>query len=280
MARPTKQGLDYFPLDVGFLQDMKIRRLMKACGPQSIPVLISLLCSIYRDEGYYIGWDKDMPFLVADEVGASEGAVSEIVNKAIQIDIFNSDIFEKFSILTSAGIQRRFFKAAARRNEIRVRREILLISVSECRNLVFAYINSVNVCNNSINVDRNEQRKEKESKEKKSKAKKTQMPAPELPVLSDTVLNACRKLCGGLGPSQYEELSELVEIHGEQRVLEALRTAGRRGHRRLAYAAGILKNWRKDGYDGIRSQKPAGQDQEKRNTGAGDIERYRNITGL
>ena len=168
MARPTKQGLDYFPLDVGFLQDMKIRRLMKACGPQSIPVLISLLCSIYRDEGYYIGWDKDMPFLVADEVGASEGAVSEIVNKAIQIDIFNSDIFEKFSILTSAGIQRRFFEAAARRNEIRVRREILLISVSECRNLVFVDNNSINVSNNSINDYRNEQRKEKESKEKKS----------------------------------------------------------------------------------------------------------------
>ena len=30
MARPIKQGLDYYPLDVGFLQDVKIRRIMRA----------------------------------------------------------------------------------------------------------------------------------------------------------------------------------------------------------------------------------------------------------
>lgn len=75
MARPYKQGLDYFPLDVNFLQDIKTRKIMRACGAQSIPILISLLSSIYREAGYYVQWDSDMPFLVADEVGASEGAV-------------------------------------------------------------------------------------------------------------------------------------------------------------------------------------------------------------
>nr|DAK80447.1 MAG TPA: protein of unknown function (DUF4373) [Caudoviricetes sp.] len=31
MARPTKKGLDYFPLDVDFLSDLKVRRIIKAC---------------------------------------------------------------------------------------------------------------------------------------------------------------------------------------------------------------------------------------------------------
>lgn len=270
MARPIKQGLDYYPLDVGFLRDTKTRRIMRACGLQSIPIIISLLGNIYKDEGYFMWWNADMPFLIADEVGVSEGAVIEAVEKAAQVDFFDARLLKEHSALTSVGIQRRFFDAVARRKEVRVRREILLISVNDYNNLIF-------VDNNSISDDSNEQRKVKESKEKQRKAKETQMPAPELPVLSDAVLNECRKLCGGVGTAQYEELADLVELHGEVRVMEALKTAGRRGCRRLAYVAGILKNWRRDGYDGDKGS--AGTDPEKRDS-SGSIERYKGIKGL
>lgn len=270
MARPIKQGLDYFPMDVGFLRDIKTRRIMRACGPQSIPVIISLLGNIYRDEGYFMQWDSDMPFLVADEVGASEGAVTEVVEKAIKVDFFDADIFKKYSVLTSAGIQRRFFDAASRRIEIRVHRELLLVNVSSYKNIVF-------VDRNQVNSYKNQQRKVKESKEKQRKVKETQIPMTERPEVSEAVLAACRNLCGGIGPTQYSELSELVELHGEARVMEALKTAGRRGCRRLAYVAGILKNWRRDGYDGDKGS--AGTDPEKRDS-AGSIERYKGIKGL
>ncbi len=279
MARPTKQGLDYFPLDVGFLRDIKTRRIMKAFGTQSIPVLISLLGSIYRDEGYYMQWDNDMPFLIADEVGISEGAVTETVEKAVQVDFFNSVIWKQHAILTSAGIQRRFFEAVSRRNEVRVRRDILLIDISAYKNLVNVDNNSVNVSNNPINVDRNEQSKGKESKEKKSiytPARETSMPA-----LSEAVKDECTKTCGGIGPAQYEELTELVNIHGEARVVEAMKIARRRGQRRLAYVAGILRNWRRDGYDGTEERGGhSGGNPEKRDARGSDIDKYRNITGL
>ncbi|EHM37847.1 hypothetical protein HMPREF0080_02031 [Anaeroglobus geminatus F0357] len=74
MARPLKQGLDYFPLDTDFLQDIKVRRLIRACGSSAIPMLIGLLVNIYRGDGYYLRWDSDMTFLISDEVGISEGA--------------------------------------------------------------------------------------------------------------------------------------------------------------------------------------------------------------
>lgn len=38
MARTIKTGLDYFPLDVNFLQDRKIRRIIRKHGvPQALP---------------------------------------------------------------------------------------------------------------------------------------------------------------------------------------------------------------------------------------------------
>ena len=79
MARPIKKGIDYFNLDVDFLRDIKVRKIMRACGNQSIAVLICLLCNIYQDEGYYMTWDADMRFLVADDIGAKESAVQDVV---------------------------------------------------------------------------------------------------------------------------------------------------------------------------------------------------------
>ena len=80
MARPTKKGLDYFPLDVDFLSDLKVRRIIKACGKEAVHILVALLANIYRDEGYYVLWDDDLAFLVADEVGTKEGTVEELGN--------------------------------------------------------------------------------------------------------------------------------------------------------------------------------------------------------
>lgn len=172
MSRPTKQGLDYFPVDVHFVDDIKVRKVLKACGAQSIAVLISLLGNIYADRGYYLVWDSDMPFLIADKVGISEGAVLEIVGKAVQVGLFDRELFKK-NILTSRGIQRRFFEAVARRKEVFYEKEILLLDVNVDNNLINVDINPVTVCNNSVNVCSNEQSKVKKSKEKESKEKKS-----------------------------------------------------------------------------------------------------------
>ena len=67
MARPLKQGIDYFPL-CRFLRDIKVRKIKRACGPYTVEILLCLLGNIYRETGYYIGWDEDTMFLVADEV--------------------------------------------------------------------------------------------------------------------------------------------------------------------------------------------------------------------
>ena len=140
MARPKKQGIDYFPLDVNFFSDVKIRKIARACGSQSTSILICLLFNIYKDNGYYILWDEDLPFVIADSVGVSEGAVKEVILKAIQVDFFDKDIYEKYKVLTSHGIQSRFKSAVYKREEIEYVVEYLVSdiqnSISDGKNCV------------------------------------------------------------------------------------------------------------------------------------------------
>lgn len=164
MGRPTKQGIDYFPLDVGFFSDLKIRKISRACGSQSSSILICLLCNIYRNNGYYILWDKDMPFVIADEVGVSEGAVNEVVIKALQVGFFNNELYEKFGILTSGGIQRRFMLATYQRKERQINGDYM----------VFHTKNSINCANNPINCVNSTQIKENKKEKKENTTKVVQ----------------------------------------------------------------------------------------------------------
>ena len=184
MARPLKNGLDYYPLNVDFFSDIKVRRLIKAGGPQSISILIALLGNIYRDEGYYMRWDNDLTFLISDLVGVTEGAVMETVNKAVHIGFFHAGLFETYKILTSKGIQARYLEAVSRRRQVFLNKNYLLLDVNAYNNVVLDDVidenNSVNVYNNSVNVDRSTQSKVKESKVKEIKVVNTLSGNPTL----------------------------------------------------------------------------------------------------
>lgn len=154
MGRPTKQGIDYFPLDVGFFTDLKVRKVSRSCGSKSTSILICLLCNIYRNNGYYLVWDQDMPFVIADEIGVSEEDVNEVVVKALQVGFFNNEIYEKCNILTSAGIQKRYILATYQRKERQLNEEYL----------VFHTNNQINCANNKVNCTESTQIKENKNK--------------------------------------------------------------------------------------------------------------------
>ena len=159
MARPTKPGIEYFPLDVGFLQDIKTKVIMNAYGGIAASILISLLCNIYKDEGYYIRFTDELVLVVAVEIGTKECTVIDVIKKAVKVGFFDENIFTTHGILTSKGIQERYITAVSRRKRVFLRRDIALININVDNN-------SVNVCNNSVNVCKSTQSKVKESKEK------------------------------------------------------------------------------------------------------------------
>ena len=120
MARPMKDGISYFSFDVDFLNDIKVRKIKRQFGNDGIVVVISLLANVYRDRGYYMPWDEDTAFVVADEVNVDEDVVASVVAKALEVGMFDQEMYDKHKILTSRGIQKRFLKAAERRKDVKL----------------------------------------------------------------------------------------------------------------------------------------------------------------
>lgn len=110
MARPTKKGFDYFSLDVSFHRDIKIRKLLRRKGGEAITVYIILLCFIYEN-GYYLSWDDDLPFVLSEDTGLEEDRIIDIIQYCIEVGLFNKELFEKDRILTSHSIQERYKSA-------------------------------------------------------------------------------------------------------------------------------------------------------------------------
>ncbi|MGH1746160.1 Lin1244/Lin1753 domain-containing protein [Enterococcus entomosocium] len=232
MARPTKKGLDYFPLDVDFLSDLKVRRIIKACGKEAVHILVALLANIYRDEGYYVLWDDDLAFLVADEVGTKEGTVEELVRKAVQVKFFDKDIFDKYSVLTSKGIQNRYILATKERKKVELEFKYLLTNEVNRSNI------SINGRNNSVNQGNNQQSKVKESKEKEIKEDAT---AGE-----SASLGTFQKLWLFPNVVQVEDLLNLVNIYGDELVEAAIKLAGSKDvpkNRAISFLTASLQEW-------------------------------------
>ena len=108
MARPKKLGLDYFTNDVNFYQDIKIRKMIRYKGIQAVSVYHIILCQIYAS-GYFLYWDDDFPFVISEIADLQEDYVKEVISFAIEIGLFDQFMFNNFRVLTSKGIQERFF---------------------------------------------------------------------------------------------------------------------------------------------------------------------------
>lgn len=107
MARTVKTGLEYFPFDIDFFQDLRIRKLIKYQGGKAVTVYALLLCIIYKD-GYYIRWDNELPFVISEQTGFDEAYIQEVINCCLNIGLFSKELFKAEGIVTSRGIQERY----------------------------------------------------------------------------------------------------------------------------------------------------------------------------
>lgn len=162
MARPTKEGLDYFSIDC-VLND-RVKFIIAEFKVVGWGILTLLWKKIYGEKGYYTHWDDDVALLFASECGVGVNVVGEVVSACLRRGIFDRGLYDQYRILTSEGIQERFAEATSRRSSQKIDGRYLLIAAP--KNWVSVDNNSVSVDNNSINVDNNTQSKVKESKVK------------------------------------------------------------------------------------------------------------------
>ena len=169
MARPYKTGLDYFELDCNL--DEKIRLIQAEFGLKGFAVVVLLYKDIYAGQGYYMSWDDERLLLFMSENGVAGGdknLITQVVEACIRRGIFSEELFRKYHILTSRGIQKRYFNAVARRENVETKKEYLIIKVAQ--KSINVNRNSVNVNRNSVNADKSTQRKEEKRKEENIKA--------------------------------------------------------------------------------------------------------------
>jgi len=171
MARPHKQGIDYFSLDV--VLDDKFELFEAEYGLQGFGFIIKLFQKIYEANGYYYKWSDDEKLLFSKKINVDINLINDYITCALKRDIFNKNLFEKYNILTSNGIQKRFLEASKRRKRIEIIKEYFLIDIEAnpeygdlTTNVVYVSNNNENGNNNVQNDNDNSQRKGKETKEK------------------------------------------------------------------------------------------------------------------
>lgn len=261
MARPIKEGLDYFPLDTSFYNNRKIRRLRKSQGAKGIGIWIVLLAMIYEGKGYYIVFDENALFDIADVCGVTESAVQEVVNACIHFELIDRKLYEGFHILTSKGIQDQYesvCKQSKRNNNIEDR-----FKVNSEKTGVFSEETPVNPEETPVNSEFSTQRKEKENKEKKNKVNNISSSTSTSylesdcvtdvgddmvpPVLGQKVLDFYQDNFGGiLNPLMVQTIQDLAMTYGDDLAIEAFKRSVE-AKRPVSYAKRILKDWNAQG---------------------------------
>lgn len=150
MARPTKEGLDYFPLDIDFDQDDKLVVPVNKYGMQGLGIIVKLMAEIYRN-GYFYPWGEREQYVFSNRVNVDINSINDVVNECVKWDFFHAGLFDKRQILTSKGFQKRFIEASKRRKITTFIHEYTLIDLqAACKKC--SPINEVDVNGNVVDV--------------------------------------------------------------------------------------------------------------------------------
>ena len=109
-------SIEFVPVDVDMLDDPKVSALMDDLGGGD-PVrefaaygrLMAVLAHVYHD-GFYMRYGRFERRKLAKDVGLPPDELDSFVEACIECEIFDAAMFER-GVLTSKGIQRRYFKA-------------------------------------------------------------------------------------------------------------------------------------------------------------------------
>lgn len=181
-GRPPKKNLDFAGWDVDiFDNDTKIDKLLDAQGWNGFGIYFYLCQRAYGSDGYFYRWGYDDCATTARKMGGGigSGTVRETVGYCLQIGLFDKGLFERWDILTSRGIQRKYWIAIKDRDTKRVIADYWLLQDSECKGLLKEPLNNKlssgnsNIPPGNMNFDGGNSNNSpiKKSKEKKSKEK-------------------------------------------------------------------------------------------------------------
>jgi len=129
MARPQKKGLEYFSVDCHMNDEVNL--IIGDYGMTGFGVLIQLFQVIYGNEGYFTRWEEKDIKLFAYRVRVEREEVEKIVNDCVDWNIFNSEKFKEYNILTSRRIQEHYANSTYKRKGVEMLENYAIIDLSE-----------------------------------------------------------------------------------------------------------------------------------------------------
>ena len=253
MARPQLMGLHYFPFDVTFFEDRKIKVLRSRFGADGVMVYLYILCEIYKDQGYYAVADNDFEDVAANDLGMSREKIGQIIHFLAERSLLDSKLFRSDKVLTSHGIQRRYQEAKkenGRKTPVSVQKKFWVLNDKETQSFIQCTNNEgfsgINGDNSGINTQffPEKRDKEKKSKVKEIKEKKNTGVIPDESAGDEGSLFQIFEKCGFQITSRaVDVLNSLSEEFSEEWVIEAIKRSADRGKKSLSYIKGILSNW-------------------------------------
>ena len=147
-------------------------------------VYIALLCTIYH-EGYYLHWDEDFSFDLAEAIHKDEEYVSGVIRACLEIGLLSQEMFDKYHVLTSCGIQRRYncivekSRRKARINEYSLMNNAQESGIPAQESPEELPVPDINAAETAINNAEMQQSKVKESKVKESNISSPKSSSPE-----------------------------------------------------------------------------------------------------
>lgn len=144
-GRPPKKGIDYagWSVDI-FDNDTKIDKLLDAHGWDGFGIYFYLCQRAYGGEGYFYKWGYDDCASTSRKMGGGigSGTVRETVGYCLQIGLFDKGLFDRWGVLTSRGIQRRYWEVVKARDVRTVISDYWLLQDDECKGLLKTPLNS------------------------------------------------------------------------------------------------------------------------------------------
>lgn len=128
-----KDGFQYYKVDTDRYDDVRIRKLRRSYGTKGISVYDYLLAQVYRHNGCYAIFDDDCVFGVSEYFDIKEDVVRTIVGYCGDVGLFNKDLLDRDSVITSHAIQVRYIEMckAARRTSADIPKAYVLIEEDE-----------------------------------------------------------------------------------------------------------------------------------------------------
>ena len=221
---PNKPGLTYFPKMLDFYEDDRIFDLLDQYGPLGVTVYDCILCIVYK-HGYYaeIPLDK-LSRMIMKMIGnkwvKNQKAVVQVVHFCSDIGLLDDDLMTK-NIITSVGIQRRYYEIAVKRmkRQLYSDKYWLLEKEENEEPLLNAPKNQISSEVNLINSEENTQTSEESTQKEKENKKiyNTAFP-PELEKEFQLYLLVRANNYGEILPEQVQALrDDLLQLSADEK---------------------------------------------------------------